>query len=109
MTKEERYDLYRRAVKAWGQEGQENMAIEEMSELTKELCKLKRCRGTGQPLRNPIVDKTLDNIAEELADVEITNEQLKLWVGEEKVQEAKEKKLLRLKDRIEKAENAGKN
>ena len=30
---------YKKFLDAWGQESQERMAIEEMSELTKELCK----------------------------------------------------------------------
>lgn len=109
MTTEERYALYQRAVELWGQEGQENMAIEEMSELTKELCKLKRVRGIGQPLRNPIPQTTIDNIIEEIADVEITVEQLKYFFGPEKVEEMKKKKLERLQGRLERTENERQN
>lgn len=42
------------------------MAVEEMSELTKEICKIYRGKGT------------LDDLADEIADVLITLEQLKL-------------------------------
>lgn len=100
MTKEERKAIYDRAIKAWGQDAQENMAIEEMSELIKELCKLKRVRGTGQPLMNPIAQSTINNIIEEIADVEITVEQLKHFFGADKVEEVKLKKLQRLEGRL---------
>ena len=60
------------------------MVIEEMSELTKELCKELRNRGN------------VDHIAEELADVEITLAQIKLIYGiDELVQQHKEFKLNR--------------
>lgn len=63
---EERKVAYKAALRRWGADAQELMAIEEMSELTKEICKLFR----GKP--------TLDDLADEIADVLITMEQLKL-------------------------------
>lgn len=59
-------DLYNKAISTWGPEKQINMAIEEMSELTKELCKSMRGRDNKE------------KIAEEIADVEITLAQLRL-------------------------------
>lgn len=53
-------------VEFYGKDMQLNICIEEMSELIKELCKVKR----GKPNR--------DNIAEEMADVRIIMEQLSI-------------------------------
>lgn len=59
-----------RAVQQYGEDNQISVAVEEMAELTKELMKWKR----------PDVDKqrTMCNIAEEIADVEIMLSQLKI-------------------------------
>lgn len=54
----------REVIDFYGEDMQLNICIEEMSELIKELCKVKR----GRPNR--------DNIAEEMADVQIIMEQL---------------------------------
>ena len=53
-------------IEFYGKDMQLNICIEEMSELIKELCKVKR----GKPNR--------DNIAEEMADVRIIMEQLSI-------------------------------
>lgn len=63
---DERRTVYREALRMYGTENQIAVAIEEMSELTKELCKAKRNKGK------------LAAIAEEIADVTIMLEQLKL-------------------------------
>lgn len=64
------YDMF---IEKWGVDSQLNMAIEEMSELTKALCKF--FRG----------EEDIDNIHEEIIDVEIMIEQLKriFKIGEE--------------------------
>jgi hypothetical protein len=54
-------EICRAALEAFGERAQMTMAIEEMSELAKELCK--RCRGRDN----------VEAIAEEIADVEIIN------------------------------------
>lgn len=54
------------AIRHYGKDNQLHVALEEMSELQKELCK--DLRGKGH----------LDAIAEEIADVEIMLEQLKM-------------------------------
>lgn len=73
------------AVKTYGKDSQMKMAIEEMSELTKELCK--NFRGAGNT----------DAITEEIADVEIMLEQM-IYIFEctDKVVEWKEYKIRRL-------------
>lgn len=58
-----------RAIEAWGREAQLWIAAEEMSELTKELSK--NMRG----------EDNIDAIAEEVADVEIMLEQIKIIFG----------------------------
>ena len=66
MEKEQEIEIYKEAIEFFGITSQKIMVIEEMSELTKELCKELRNRGD------------VSHIAEELADVEITLAQLKM-------------------------------
>lgn len=66
ISYEERKATYKVALRKWGIDSQVMMAVEEMSELTKEICKIFRGKGT------------LDDLADEIADVLITLEQLKL-------------------------------
>ncbi|ARE87744.1 hypothetical protein [Clostridium formicaceticum] len=83
-------EVYKKALETWGQEAQITMVFEEMSELQKELCKA--LRG----------NKVTGNIAEEIADVEIMLEQMKLLFGIESLVRAnKIYKLERLDERLE--------
>lgn len=78
-----------RAVDTYGEEPQLIICMEEMAELTKELTKHLRGRDN------------LPQIAEEVADVEIMLEQVKLLFDlRDAVADAKEAKLLRLRERI---------
>lgn len=63
MTEQE---IYKTAIDKYGANQQMMICIEEMAELTKELCKNMRGR------------KNKENIAEEIADVQIMLEQMKL-------------------------------
>lgn len=88
--------IYKKAIMKYGRASRLNLAIEEMSELTKELCK--RNRGESR----------LDEIAEEMADVEIMLEQLKLLFDNAALVSAiKTTKLCRLADRIEQENTRG--
>lgn len=78
-----------KALETYGLDLQAMVAIEEMSELTKELCK--RRRGA----------KNLDAIVEEIADVKIMLSQLTEVYGSEAVQMAFDTKLARLEARLE--------
>lgn len=79
------------AVKVYGKDAQCKMAIEEMSELIKELCK--SFRGADN----------LDHIAEEIADVSIMLEQLQIIFDcSAKVSSWRFFKVDRLADRIKK-------
>lgn len=66
------------------------IAIEELSELQKELCKA---------LRN---NANYDNIVEEIADVEIMLEQMKIYfeIKEYEIEEMKKLKIERTKERL---------
>lgn len=81
--------LLQQAIDKWGEDAQMKMVLEEMSELQKEICKLWR----GKDNR--------DAIAEEVADVEIMLDQLKLMLRiNEEVQTQRRKKISRLADRL---------
>ena len=82
--------ICRAALEAFGERAQMTMAIEEMSELAKELCK--RCRGRDN----------VEAIAEEVADVEIMLQQLvMLFDCAGQVETFRRYKLERLAERIE--------
>ena len=83
----DRNNLLALAIQAWGEESQELMAIEECAELTKALCKISR-------------GGSADDVIEEIADVQIMLEQMKIIFGEENVRHAEEKKLQRLEFRL---------
>lgn len=83
-------EICRRALEAFGAQAQVMMAIEEMSELTKELCKNSRGR------------ENTAHIAEEIADVEIMLCQMKmLFDCAGQVETFRRYKLERLAERIE--------
>lgn len=82
-------DLYELVIDKHGVDAQLNVVIEELSELIKEVCKIKR--GIGN----------MTNLAEEVADVEIMCEQLRyLYNIDSEVDSWKESKLTRLADRL---------
>lgn len=82
-------DLYQLAIDRWGVDAQLTVVIEELSELAKEICKLKR--GFDN----------LEGLAEEIADVEIMCEQLRFIIDKDfKINAYKQAKLKRLADRL---------
>lgn len=96
MELEKREECYKKFVKVFGEEAQIMLAIEEMSELTKELCKYFRAKGDSVKL-----EKVKENIIEETADVLTIAETLRLMFGEEQVDEMMERKILRGQERCE--------
>lgn len=84
-------EIEKAAIEVFGKESQKDIFIEESAELTKEL--LKERRGADN----------LSAILEEMADVEIALDQMKLIYGS--CEKIKEKKILRLKDKLTGAEN----
>lgn len=81
-------EVLRVAIDTYGIKAQTDMIIEEMSELTKALLKHRR---------NP-TSNTLDNIKEEMADVQIMLDQMKLFYGDDS--EYRAKKIVRLARRL---------
>lgn len=96
MTTEERRALLDRAITAYGAPAQMDMAVEEMAELTKALCKVKRVSCTAE------AKAVLENVVEEMADVQIMLDQLRIIFGLSTA-EAEEYKLERLKKRLDTA------
>jgi len=82
-------EIYEQAIAEWGREAQIMMAIEECSELIKELTKL---------YRGDTVDQ---NVAEEVADMEIMMHQMRVLFGDKNVHKYKLRKLDRLNSRLE--------
>lgn len=93
MKRKERTELYKRALKKWKERAQLDMALEEAIELAL------ACRKFG---RNPN-DTTFQKLCDEIADVEIMIEQLKIMYPsiELIVPNIKDAKLARLKERLD--------
>lgn len=85
--------IYRDALDLWGFDAQVKMAIEEMAELIVKLAKVDR-NSNGC---------SMDDVCEEIADVEIMMEQMRLIFGGPATDEIKREKLLRLALRIAKS------
>ena len=94
MTTEERRALLDRAITAYGAPAQMDMAVEEMAELTKALCKAKRVSCAAE------AKAALENVVEEMADVQIMLDKLHIIFGRSTA-EAEEAKLERLKNRLD--------
>lgn len=92
MRFKEEYELF---LKEWGQESQERMAIEEMSELIKELCKKIRYEKVdfNEPVPKEKIDKVYKNIQEEIADVLNMVEQLEVYYGTEEIENIRKEKI----------------
>ncbi len=87
-------DVYNLALARFGGKAQTEMMIEEMSELTKAICKLNRAQDAHEK------KAAFDNIYEEIADVEIVLAQMRLLFGPDNIDKEKVKKLDRLIDRL---------
>lgn len=92
MNHKEIIDTYKQAIETYGEKAQKLMAIEEMSELTKEICK--DFRG--------LLDR--EHLIEEMADVLIMLDQMLLIykISGEEIISMCERKMNRLKERLEK-------
>lgn len=89
-TTSERATIYDRAIAKWGEAHQIMKCVEEMSELIKEICK-----SSGG-------EKNLLHMAEEIADVQITVEQLiRIFELDQLVKDYRDIKLELLIKRIE--------
>ena len=68
-----RAELLERAVSVYGEHRQVDMMIEEMSELTKALLKIRRAATPNE------MGEWIVNVAEEIADVQIALDQMKMF------------------------------
>jgi len=85
---EERIETYRDALTVWGLKAQTLMAIEEMAELTKAICKMDR-------------GGSKEDLIDEIADVTIMLEQLRLFFGiNQEVCDRMDQKIERLSKRL---------
>ena len=92
MTYREVFNTYNKAIELYGEKAQKLMAIEEMSELTKEICK------------DFDGSRTREHLIEEIIDVIITIDQLMMMYGirGDEIEQMRERKIERLKERLEK-------
>ena len=87
---EEQKGIMFRALSRYGVDAQDDIAIEEMSELTKAIIKNRRYETFA----------TLENLYEELADVYIMLEQIMMSLDKDRVQSYVNSKLERLNERL---------
>jgi hypothetical protein len=97
---EEQLQHQQECIETFGKEAQMDICIEEMSELTKALCKLKRKIKKALPVKDDI--ETLhNNILEEIADVYITLTQMEMLFDDNSIlSDIVNYKIQRNKDRM---------
>ncbi len=98
MTSERTAKIITRAIDTYGADAQLKMAIEEMSELTKAICKLWRADTEEE------FERLLEDVAEETADVTIMVLQVASMAGGEEVDRIMNEKLGRLEARLDEKE-----
>lgn len=87
-------DFCDKALSTWGEDSQLRMCIEEMSELTKEICKYQRMLRV-EGIDASKIDEVKKNIIEETADVLNCVEQIALIFGEDEVNKVRKEKVER--------------
>ena len=87
--------IMQQAIETYGVQAQCDVAIEEMAELTKAIVKIRRVADDYGKTQ-----AALDNLMEEIADVDIMIEQMKIMWGPKRVEEYRRKKLERLDRRL---------
>lgn len=98
MDAQRKVEIMEKAIATFGVDKQVDIAIEEMSELTKALLKLRRCAYHFDSEHAPQYADELDHVREEMADVSIMLSQLELIYGSSTDYEVA--KLERLEKRI---------
>lgn len=88
MSRNEFDEIIRSAIATYGKEAQTQMLFEEMAELQNAICKLNRGRGTE------------GDVCEEIADVMIMCLQMAQIYGQKAVEWMAQKKMRRLRDRL---------
>lgn len=96
MDKETYFETLDLFKQAYGEENEYRMCIEEMSELTKEICKYLRYLNYDNNIEKLL--KTKANIIEETADVLNCVLQIKRMVGDKAVEDVMKQKILKERD-----------
>jgi hypothetical protein len=109
MTTEEEIEILQQAIKQYGVPNQLNQTIEEAAELIQAINKARRHQlvTESEIIKPAYLVSTKDcivfgNLVSEIADMKIMLDQLTLLIGYDRVEFAKERKLLRLKTRLDK-------
>ena len=89
MEKEKRIELYKDAIAKWGEDAQVKMLYEECGELIAAVAQFSRGRTSHH------------DVMTELADVSIMVEQLATLMNYDDFEAEKDRKLMRLKERLE--------
>ena len=93
-TQEQREQVYKMCIEAYGEAAQTDMAVEEMSELIKALMKIRRATDLSRPTAR-------EDIIDEIADVTIMTRQLEMiYKCEDEVKERIDYKIFRQIDRL---------
>ena len=88
--------IMQQAIETYGVQAQCDVAIEEMAELTKAIVKIRRVADDYEKTQ-----AALENLLEEIADVDIMIDQMKIMWGPKQVEEYRRKKLERLDRRLQ--------
>lgn len=89
ISYDQQKEIYAHALAVYGRDAQMVVAIEEMSEVQKELCKVYRGKGD------------MDHLAEEIADATIMLEQMRYFFGlNDMVCRKMDEKIRRLDDKL---------
>lgn len=102
MEKKEEIEIMQKAIAKYGKDAQIEMLIEEASEVIQAIHKRKRffnsnTSGNDYMKQLKVVN---ENLFEELADLSIMVDQAMLIFPTKQIQEIRERKLLRLKERL---------
>ncbi|MCL2869783.1 hypothetical protein FWF48_03180 [Candidatus Saccharibacteria bacterium] len=99
LTDKERAEISKKLIAGFGEDLQKRMAIEEMAELTKELCKSWRDKAKSSP---EAIEESLQHIREEAADVLVTVGTLEQMYGKDEIEQIVDAKLRRALKRLKK-------
>ena len=91
FNRSQRNEVYESALKKWGLEMQATVAIEEMSEVQKEICKMLRGNGNRENLAEEIADAKI--MIEQISQIYNINASVEAWI---------DYKISKLKRKIEK-------
>lgn len=109
MFDEQEKSILKKAIETYGVNAQIDVAVEEMSELTKALMKDRRNCIFGEDNLNAVL-RSRESVADGIADAIIMLEQLQMIFRNKKhVEEIKRQKIQRLENRLQEVQNEKQN